>query len=60
MVIKKIKRGKYKGWWGIYHCRKGRKGLIKAFPTKKQALKMHRAIILSKLRRKKRKRKEKR
>ena len=53
MVIKKIKRGRYKGYYGVYHCHKGRKGLIKAFPTKEQALKMHRAIILSKLRRKK-------
>jgi len=51
MVIRKIKRGKYKGYYGVYHCEHGT-GLIKAFPTKKQALKMHRAIILSKLRRK--------
>ncbi|MHA1865895.1 MAG: hypothetical protein ACTSWZ_05240 [Candidatus Heimdallarchaeaceae archaeon] len=54
MVVRKITRGKRKGMWGVYHCHGKKKGkLIKAFRTKKKALAMHRAIILSKKRRKK-------
>ena len=50
MVIKKITRGKYKGYWGVYHCHHGH-GLIKAFKTKKKATAMHTAIILSEMKR---------
>jgi len=58
MVVKKFKR-KGKVYWGVFHCRGKKKGkLIKAFRSKKKALAMHRAIILSKLRRKRKKRKK--
>ncbi|MHA1225333.1 MAG: hypothetical protein ACTSPV_01155 [Candidatus Hodarchaeales archaeon] len=52
MTIKRIKKGKYRGYYGVYHCRNGQE-LIKAFKSKKQALSMHRAIILTKLRKQK-------
>ena len=54
MVLRKIRKGKYKGWYGVYHCRKGKKILIKAFRTKEKALAMHTAIVMSKKRREKR------
>ena len=51
-MIRKITRGKKKGYWGIYHCHGKNKGkLIRAYPTKQKALQVHRAIILSEIRR---------
>jgi len=55
MTVKKITHGFNKGGYGVYHKHGKDKGkLIKAFRTRDKAMAMHRAIILSELKRKKR------